>query len=98
MNKILICMVLVFLVSCKTVRVNQQTQRTTQTAVELGSIGLLSKGFQQDRFQTNTLPNYKQKLRVTGNITTFTEDTFGAFTKAVTQQNKELKIWATKQL
>ena len=90
MQKLKFLLILILVVSCKTVQVNHQQQRTTKGVVELGAIGTITKGLKHDVFQTNTLPYYKEKLRVLVNMTTFTDDTFTVYTQAAQQQNKPI--------
>lgn len=92
MKKLGLLLLMISIVSCKTVQVNQLKQKTTKKAVELGVIGVVTKGLQQDVFQTRTLPVYKQKIRILASITTFTDDTFNAYAQSAIQQNQPIKI------
>lgn len=92
--KISVAILLVFglLFSCKTVQVNQQTQQTTKTVVELGAVGQVNYKLETNRFQITTLPTYKQKLRVAANIVAFNNTTFNTYAQAARQQNQKISI------
>ncbi len=92
MKKISILILLLSIISCKTVQVNQLSQKTTKTVVELGAIGKVTKNIETTVFQITTLPYYEQKIRVAAGITTFTDNTFNAYVQAALQQNKKIKI------
>ncbi len=92
MKKLSLLVILLSVISCKTVQVHQLQQKTTKKVVEIGAIGTVNKSIQQDVFQTSNLPVYKQKIRVSASMTTFTENTFNAYVKAANEQSKPLQI------
>ncbi len=92
MKKLGLLVIILSVVSCKTVQVQQSQQRTTKKVVEIGSIGTITKGLQQNVFQTSNLPVYKQKIRVAASITTFTDATFNAYAQAAKEQSKPIQI------
>ncbi len=92
MRKLSILLALILLISCKTVQVNQLSQKTTKTVVELGTIGTETKKIEATIFQPNAVPVYKKKLRVAKSMIPFTDDTFNAYAEAAQQQNQDIKI------
>ncbi len=92
MKKIGVLAILLSVISCKTIQVNQLSQKTTKTVVELGAIGKVTKNLESHVFQITTLPNYEQKVRVAANTVTFTDNTFNAYAQAALQQNKKIKV------
>ncbi len=93
MKKIIVILLLVgVLFSCKTVQVNQQSQKITKAIVELGSIGKVNYKLATDRFKLTTLPTYKQKIRVAANIVAFNKTTFNTYAQAAKQQNQKISI------
>jgi len=92
MKKWSLFLIIISIVSCKTVEVNQQRQQTTKTVVELGVIGKITKGIETNTFQTTTVPVYKQKIRVSADILAFDDNTFNTYAQAALQQNKKIKI------
>ena len=92
MKKIALLFSVLLLISCKTVQVNQLSQKTTQTMVELGAIGKITKNLEAQVFQITSLPTYKQKIRVAANTVAFNKTTFKAYTKAAIRQQKKITI------
>ncbi|WP_117885590.1 hypothetical protein [Aureibaculum luteum] len=93
MKKIITILSLIsILFSCKTIQVNQQSQKTTKTVVELGVIGKVNYKFKTDRLETTALPVYNQKIRVATNNVVFNTTTFKTYTKASNQQNQKINI------
>jgi hypothetical protein len=92
MKKIITLLIGLILISCKTVQVDQLTQKTTKTVVELGTIGRYAKKIEANVFQTTTVPVYQQKIRVSANIVAFTKKAFNAYAQSAQQQHKKIKV------
>ena len=92
MKKTYLFFLIIIVISCKTINVNQLPQRTTKTFIEIGVIGKENKKIETTVLQTTTLPVYKRKIRVSANIVTFNDNTFNAYAQAALEQNKKIKV------
>ena len=87
-----ILLLLFVTLSCKSVQINDLSQRSTTSVVELGTLGVETKKLETTIFQTNILPNYQNPLRVSVSLLPFTEKTFEVYTEAAQKQNQEIKM------
>lgn len=85
----------VLFVSCSSIQINHQKQKTTTAVVELGAIGIISSNLLSVGFKTNALPIYKQKIRLQAVVVPFDKYTYKAYKKAAGQQNSPKIIAAT---
>ncbi|WP_299884424.1 hypothetical protein [uncultured Lacinutrix sp.] len=82
-NIISLC-VLILLVSCKTVSIDNQMQSTTTQQIILGTIGI-DKELLLNKSYTNTaIPEYKEPVKVSVSVKSFNKKTFKAFSNANT--------------
>ncbi len=81
-----------FLFGCKTVSVNQETQKTTNNQIVLASIGLQNDNVIQSSFSNTAIPEYKQPIKVFVSAISFDKKTFKAFTEAEQLHQSNLNI------
>ncbi len=84
------CIFLFCMVSCKTVNIHKELQKTTQVQQTLGSIGATNGNIISNEFYSDIRPNYTKPIAVTVSSFPFTKNTYRAFTKA--QQYQAAKI------
>lgn len=82
-------LLLVMLVSCKTVYVNKQSQKIASSPIELATIGITKFNLQINNFEVTAIPQLNQKIRVTKQVLPFNKTTFKAYSKASKLQGKK---------
>ena len=88
----LLCGVIITVLGCKTVAVNNTQQTVTTQYISLGSIGLDKDFIIQSGFNNTALPNYKEPIKVSIEKVPFTKQTHKAFIKANTLQSYNVSI------
>ncbi len=89
MRRILTLIFISFLIfGCKTISVNQKTQKLTETNVELGSIGLSNGTVLSHSYESIAIPTFKKELKLSVQPFSFSKHTFKAFAKANEQTKK----------
>ena len=89
MRRILTLIFISFLIfGCKTISVNQKTQKLTETNVELGSIGLSNGTVLSHSYESIAIPTFKKELKLSVQPVSFSKHTFKAFAKANEQTKK----------
>lgn len=92
MKKVGIIILLVFVISCKTVLVNKQPQKIASSALELGIIGTTKSNMRINNFEINAIPQLNHKIRVMANEVTFNKSSYKAYKKARLFQGKENRV------
>lgn len=82
---------IVLFISCKSITVNNQFQRTTTEPLELGVIGLHEDYYPNDRFSMTTVPELDKKIRVKVVKNTFNKRKFNAYLKASPENRMQLQ-------
>ena len=84
--------IMLFLNSCKTVSVNQESQKITKTPVILSSIGLEKDNVIQSGFGNTAIPEYSKPIRVMATSVAFNNKTHKAYVEAAKNQQKPANI------
>lgn len=91
MNRLIILLLLITtLSSCKTLKVEQETQYTTTVNTMLGSIGEQKKMLLDQDYNNTALPKYNQPIKLQANLVVFNSKSFKAYKKV--QQSRSKKI------
>ena len=83
--------ILICVIGCKTISINQESLILTKTPVELGTIGLLEGSVVAYTYENITTPSFHKALKLNIQPVSFTKQTFKAFSKA----NKQEKVALT---
>lgn len=88
LKKLLWYLPIIIILSCNTIKVHQQTQKTATQVPSLGTVGMVTGHTLDYSFQTYTQPGLEQGIRLELNKTFFTKKQFRAFSEQMKQQGK----------
>jgi len=93
MNKyILLVLVSSCLISCKTISIDKDYQKTTTQNIQLGTVGEQKNFVLEQDYNHTALPKYQTPIKVNVSVLTFNRTTFKSFSKAKTNQNQGVTI------
>ncbi len=88
---VVICGILLFLLSCRTITFDQNVTHTAiKTPVALGMIGLQEGTIFSSRFEVTTIPVLDQKVRVLPTVADFCRKTFKKYNKATPDNRQQV--------
>ena len=91
-KKILIPLIFVGLVSCKTMIVQQELQTQTTQNLQLGTVGELKEVLVLQDYNHTASPDYQAPIKLKVNSVPFTKTKLKAFKKAKHAQNKNISV------
>jgi len=77
---------------CKTITMDQVSQKSTRQQVGLGIVGLDKDFILQGEFNSTAIPMYGEPLKVMVTVTPFTKQTYKAFLKAKALQSADVEV------
>jgi len=80
------------LVSCKTIVVNKEFQKTTTHTIPLGTVGEEKDFVLEQDYNHIALPQYQSPIKVNVSVLEFGTNSYKAFTNAKTKQNKTVSV------
>lgn len=92
MKTLRIIILLVILVSCKTVYVKKDQQKAASSNLELATIGENKPNLQINSFEVHAIPKLSQKIRVNATLLEFSKATYRAFKKATKFQGNKNNV------
>lgn len=93
MNKyILIVLVSTCFISCKTIVIAQDYQKTTTQNIQLGTVGEQKNFVLEQDYNHTALPKYQTPIKVNVSVLDFNKTTYKAFSKAKTNQNQAISV------
>lgn len=87
MRKIIYVAVLTVLISCKTIRVDNESQFITKDMVELGVVGVQRGDLLENDFEVKAIPLLEERIKLEVSQEVFTKKTFKAYLSAAKDTN-----------
>lgn len=88
----IIFILVTFIISCKSIKVNQEYQKTTTENLQLGTIGQQKDFILEQDYNHTAFPDYNQPIKIQSNLVAFNKQSFKAFKQAQQKQNKTVVV------